>query len=58
MPFTIKKEAGKYKLYNSSKKVYVKKTFISRESAIKSGLNYMRYRGEIGIVKGNRILVK
>ena len=59
MPFLIEKvNKEKYRLFNTNKKVYVKKDFKSKDSAIKSGINYMRYRGEKGVVKGNKILSK
>ena len=58
MPFEIRKEGDKYKLYNLHKKIYVKKTFNSKETAISAGINYMKYRKEIPYVKGNRILSK
>lgn len=58
MPYQIKKVGDKYRLYNLSKKVFVNKFFNSKESAISAGKNYMRYRKEIPIVKGNKILNK
>jgi hypothetical protein len=59
MPFLIEKiSKDKYRLFNIDKKIYVKKDFKSRDSAIKSGINYIRYRGEKGYVKGNKILTK
>ena len=57
MPFTVKKQPdGKYKLWNSKKKEYAKPSFNTKDSAISQGKNYMRYRGETPIVKGNKIL--
>lgn len=59
MPFLIRKTPeGKFRLYNMHKKVYAKKTFNSRETAISQGLNWMRYRGEQGYVVGDKILHK
>jgi len=59
MPFLIEKvNKDKYRLFNIKKKIYVKKDFKSKDSAIKSGINYMRYRKEKGYVKGNKILSK
>tara|TARA_R110000796_G_scaffold219691_1_gene335731 strand:- start:1631 stop:1813 length:183 start_codon:yes stop_codon:yes gene_type:complete len=59
MPFLIEKiSKDKFRLFNINKKVYVKKDFKSKESAIKSGINYMKYRGEKGVVKGNKIINK
>lgn len=58
MPYQIKKVGKKFKLYNLSKKIFVNKEFNSKESAISAGKNYMRYRKEVPIVKGNKILNK
>lgn len=58
MPYQVKKVGDKYRLYNLSKKVFVNKFFNSKESAISAGKNYMRYRKENPIVKGNKILNK
>ena len=50
MPFLIEKiSKDKFRLFNINKKVYVKKDF---------GINYMKYRGEKGVVKGNKIINK
>ena len=58
MPFLIEKiSKDKYRLFNIDKKIYVKKDFKTKDSAIKSGINYMRYRKEKGYVKGNKILI-
>ena len=46
MPYRIIKKDNVYKLFNLTKKEYVNKNFKTRESAIKSGFNYMRYRKE------------
>ena len=57
MPFLIKKQPdGKYKLYNIHKKVYAKASFRSKESAVRQGLNWMRYRKEKGKLVGNKIV--
>lgn len=58
MPYQIKKVGEKYKLYNLSKKQFVNKTFNSKESAIRAGKNYMRYRNEKPVLKGNKLLNK
>ena len=58
MPYRIDKKDNVYKLFNLTKKEYVNKNFKTRESAIKSGFNYMSYRGEKPILKGSRILNK
>tara|TARA_B100000212_G_C27354019_1_gene524970 strand:- start:240 stop:425 length:186 start_codon:yes stop_codon:yes gene_type:complete len=56
MPYQIKKINGKYKLYNLKKKEFVNKTFNTKESAISAGKNYMRYRKEKPVLKGNKLL--
>lgn len=59
MPFRIDEtKNGKYKLFNLHKKKYTKQLFLSKESAINSGKNSMRYRHECPYVKGNLILKK
>ena len=55
MPYQIKKEGDKYKLYNLKKKEFVNKLFNSKETAIKAGFNFMKYRKEEPILKGNKI---
>tara|TARA_R100001509_G_scaffold164990_1_gene144580 strand:- start:12905 stop:13087 length:183 start_codon:yes stop_codon:yes gene_type:complete len=56
MPFKIEKKKDKWKLYNIHKKVYVNKTFNSKETAISAGKAYMRYRGEKPYLSGNKLL--
>ena len=59
MPFRVDQlKSGKFKLYNLNKKEYTKQIFNTKEGAINSGKNSMRYRGEHPIVKGNKILKK
>lgn len=58
MPYLIKKVNDKYKLYNIKKKEYVNKSFLSKETALSAGKNYMKYRKEEPLVKGNKILNK
>jgi len=58
MPYQIKKVGDKYKLYNLKKKEFVNKTFNSKESAIKAGMNYMKFRKEKPVLKGNKLLNK
>jgi len=58
MPYRVDKKDNVYKLFNLTKKEYVNKNFKTKETAIKSGMNYMRYRREEPILKGNRILNK
>ena len=58
MPYQIKKQGEKYKLWNISKKQFVNKEYKSKETAINAGKNFMRYRKEKPYVKGNKILAK
>ena len=58
MPYEIRQKGNKFKLYNLHKKEYVNIDFKSKESALNAGKNFMRYRKEIPVVKGNRILNK
>jgi len=55
MPYQIKKVGDKYKLWNLSKKEFVNKSFNSKETALRTGVNYMKYRKEEPIIKGNFI---
>ena len=58
MPFQVKKVDGGYRLWRIKSKTFAKPLFKTRESAINQGKNFMRYRGETPIVKGNKILNK
>jgi hypothetical protein len=58
MPYQVKKVGSKYKLWNIKQKKYVNKNFNSKDSAISAGKNYMKYRKEKPVVKGNKILNK
>jgi len=58
MPFQIKKVGEKYKLQRIKDKTYVKQEYKSKQSALNAGMNFMRYRKEKPIVKGNKILAK
>lgn len=58
MPYQIKKVGKSFKLYNLHKKKFVNVNYKSKESAINAGKNFMRYRKEVPIVKGNKILPK
>ena len=58
MPFLVKRVDEKWKLYNTMKKVYVKTSYKSKDSAIRAGMNFMRYKGEEPYLLGNRILAK
>ena len=56
MPFKVFKDGDKFKLKNLNTNVVVNKSFNSKESALQAGLNYMAYRHEKGVIKGNKIL--
>ena len=57
MPFLIKKDGEKFKLFNIHKKEYVKKDFNSKEGAIGFARNAIRYREKVDSkVVGNKIL--
>lgn len=58
MPYRVDKKDNVYKLFNLTKKEYVKVNFKTKESAISAGKNYMRYRKEEPILKGNRLINK
>jgi len=58
MPFQVVKENDKFRLKKIKEGTYVKTLFKSKESAINAAKNYMRYRHETPIVKGNKILAK
>ena len=42
MPFEIRKQGNKYRLYNLDKKKYAKTSFNSKQSAKKQANNWMR----------------
>ena len=57
MPFKIVKQPdGRFKLYNEHKKVYAKASFKTKEAAARQGINWMRYRKEKGVLRGNKIV--
>ena len=58
MPFKIEKKNNYYKLRKVTDNKLVNVKFKSKENAINQAKNYMRYRGEIPIVKGNKVLNK
>tara|TARA_R110002096_G_scaffold210862_1_gene398215 strand:+ start:1323 stop:1511 length:189 start_codon:yes stop_codon:yes gene_type:complete len=58
MPYLIEKINNKFYLKNITKQEFVNKTFNSKEGAVNAGKNYMRYRNENPIVKGNKIINK
>jgi hypothetical protein len=56
MPYQVKKMGDYFQLFNLSQKRLVNVKFKSKESAINQAQNWMRFRKEKPIVKGNRIL--
>jgi hypothetical protein len=44
MPFRIDKKDNKFLLYNLHKKTYVKKQFKTKQTAIKMGKQYIKFR--------------
>ena len=56
MPYLVKKVGQKYRLWNLKKKEFVNKVFNTKESAISTGINYMKYRKENPLVIGNKII--
>tara|TARA_R100000231_G_C5312777_1_gene160931 strand:+ start:221 stop:412 length:192 start_codon:yes stop_codon:yes gene_type:complete len=58
MPYQIKKVNGKYKLYNLKKKEFVKTNYKSKETAVKAGMNFMKYRKEKPVLVGNKLINK
>lgn len=56
MPFQIIKKDNYFILKNINTNKIINKKFKSKETAIKSGLNYMKYSNEKGKVKGNKII--
>jgi hypothetical protein len=56
MPYEVKKIGGKFQLFNINKKKLIMVTFKTKESAINQGKNWMKFRKEKPIVKGNKIL--
>ena len=58
MPYQVKKIGKTYQLYNLEKKTFVNMKFRSKKAAISAGKNFMRYRNEVPVVKGDKILPK
>tara|TARA_S200002703_G_scaffold112059_2_gene97616 strand:+ start:257 stop:451 length:195 start_codon:yes stop_codon:yes gene_type:complete len=57
MPWKVIKLANdKYQLEKLTDGTRPNMTFKTKESALKQGLNWMRYRKEEGVIKGNKIL--
>lgn len=57
MPYNIVKKGDKYMLRKKDG-TFVNKKYKTKQTAINSGINFMRYRKERGYVKNNKILVK
>tara|TARA_R100000278_G_scaffold120960_1_gene103938 strand:+ start:5093 stop:5272 length:180 start_codon:yes stop_codon:yes gene_type:complete len=58
MPYEVKKVGKNYKLYKLKEKKYVKTNYKSKQSAINSAINFMNYRNENPVVRGNKIVSK
>ena len=56
MPYRIDKTKNGYKLWNLKKKSYVNKIYKTKQAAINSGKNFMRYRREEPILKNGNYL--
>ena len=56
MPYQIKKVGDRFQLYNLHNKAFVKVKYKTKQSAINAGKNFMRYRKEKPVVKGNKIV--
>lgn len=56
MPYRIDKTKDGYKLWNLKKKSYVNKIYKTKQTAINSGKNFMRYRREEPILKNGNYL--
>ncbi len=58
MPYEVRKIKDKFKLYNLHKKKYVNVNYKTKQSALNAGKNFMKYRKEKPVVKGNTITNK
>ena len=59
MPFSVHAlKNGKWGIKKIKDDKFVKSQFNTKESAISQAKNFMKYRGEKPIVKGNKILSK
>ncbi len=62
MPFQVKKSGNVWKIWRINEKNFVNKSFKSRETAIKTAVNYMRYRHRNEkdkiYVTGNKVLIR
>jgi len=57
MPFQIIYKDNFFRLQKPDG-TFAKSKFKTKQSAINQGLNWMKYRKEKGIVKGNKIIIK
>ncbi len=58
MPYEVKKVGKNYKLFKPKEKKYVKTNYKSKQSALNAGVNFMKYRKENPVIRGNKILNK
>ena len=59
MPYLIiKNKNNTYQLKNLNTKKIIKTKYKSKENAINAGKNFMKFRKEKPIIKGNKILNK
>jgi hypothetical protein len=59
MPYDIKKDAqGSWYLKNKKTGAIVNKRFKSLKTAVATGKNYMKYRGESAILRGRSLVPK
>ena len=58
MPYEVKKVGKNYKLYKLKEKKYVKTNYKSKQSALNAGVNFMNYRNEKPVIRGNKIVSK
>ena len=56
MPYEVKKIGNRFQLFNLNTKRLLMVRFKTKESSINQGKNWIRFRKEKPIVKGNRIL--
>ena len=56
MPYKIVQDDKHFHLINMKTNKMIKTKYNSKQSAINSGKNFMRFRNENPIVKGNKIL--
>jgi hypothetical protein len=56
MPYQVKKVGKYYKLWKIKEKKFQKNNFKTKEAAINQAKNWMKWRKEVPVVKGNKIL--